>query len=294
MINDDAILLALNLAVTEAYDAGAALCNDMAAIIASQTQQTPDQRQAEVDRAQMALIAEWLAEHEPALYYGEHGGYGTHRSWTPCANVTHRSTGSRAKLRGWTPTMRTWRPSSSRRSSPGAPHRPTPTAWRCASHSSRQRSTPTATVRNRRSWTTGALPERARTRKEFLESLETGRRRFGSLDRSTRLAHRAGIRPRRRQRPGAQQAAFDAAKPAVDAGAGGTADRGFEVAPVADPGSGPRRRCSAGIRQWQAAVLDQARKPARIAAGRRRTAIAGAAPTRRIWTTGGVKRARSC
>ena len=29
--------LALNLAVTEAYDAGAALCNDMAAIIASQT-----------------------------------------------------------------------------------------------------------------------------------------------------------------------------------------------------------------------------------------------------------------
>ena len=24
----------------------------------------------------MVLIAEWLAEHEPALYYGEHGGYG--------------------------------------------------------------------------------------------------------------------------------------------------------------------------------------------------------------------------
>ena len=76
MINDDAILLALNLAVTEAYDAGASLCHDMAAIIASQTQQTPDQRQAEADRAQMALIAEWLAENEPALYYGEHGGYG--------------------------------------------------------------------------------------------------------------------------------------------------------------------------------------------------------------------------
>ena len=73
---DTAVALALNLAVSEAYDAGAALCNDMAAIIASQTQQTPDQRQAEADRAQMALIAEWLAENAPALYYSEHGGYG--------------------------------------------------------------------------------------------------------------------------------------------------------------------------------------------------------------------------
>ena len=89
-----AVRLCLRLAVQDAYGAGAALCNDMAAIIASQQiaildrdkeigsliqvlpPQTPDQRQAEADRAQMALIAEWLAEHEPALYYGEHGGYG--------------------------------------------------------------------------------------------------------------------------------------------------------------------------------------------------------------------------
>ena len=68
MINDDAILLALNLAVQEAYEAGRT--SGSAAIMQL------DQHQAEADRAQMALIAEWLAEHEPGLYYGEHGGYG--------------------------------------------------------------------------------------------------------------------------------------------------------------------------------------------------------------------------
>lgn len=87
ILSDDAILLALRLAVADAYEAGKNsqrkriqsiqdAHDRMAAIIAAQKTIGPELRQAEADRAQMALIAEWLAENEPALYYGEHGGYG--------------------------------------------------------------------------------------------------------------------------------------------------------------------------------------------------------------------------
>ena len=119
-----AVHLCLRLAVEDARAASAALCNDMAAIIASQQiaildrdkeigslirvppPQTPDQRQAEADQAQMALIAEWLAENAPALYYGEQGGYGgaiieaVRRRDDQIAELQERSPSS-------TPTMRT-------------------------------------------------------------------------------------------------------------------------------------------------------------------------------------------
>lgn len=64
-----AVRLALRLAIGEAYAAGAALADDLAAIVASQAQATPEQRQAESAINQIARLAEWLEANEPALYH---------------------------------------------------------------------------------------------------------------------------------------------------------------------------------------------------------------------------------
>ena len=93
---DTAVALALNLAVSEAYDAGGALQRH-GGHHRQPDQQTPDQRQAEADQAQMALIAEWLAENAPALYYSEHGGYGD-TIMDAVRKRDARSTGSRAEI----------------------------------------------------------------------------------------------------------------------------------------------------------------------------------------------------
>ena len=90
----------------------------------------------------MALIAEWLAENEPALYYGEHGGYGD-----AILDAVRRRDDQIAELQADRQDGRDNADLTAQSGRmPGAPHRPTPTAWRCASHSSRQRSTPTATA----------------------------------------------------------------------------------------------------------------------------------------------------
>jgi chromosome segregation ATPase len=67
VLSDDAIRLALSLAVQDAYAAGGALADDLAAIVASQAQATPEQRVAESAINQIGRLTEWLAEAEPAL-----------------------------------------------------------------------------------------------------------------------------------------------------------------------------------------------------------------------------------
>jgi hypothetical protein len=52
----------------DAYAAGAALADDLAAIVASQAQATPEQRAAESAISQIGRLTEWLTEEEPALY----------------------------------------------------------------------------------------------------------------------------------------------------------------------------------------------------------------------------------
>ena len=220
-INDDAILLALNLAVQEAYEAGAALCNDMAAIITSQTQQTPDQRQAEVDRAQMALIAEWLAEHEPALYYGEHGGYGDaildavrkrdaqiDGLQQEIARMDADNADLAAKLKQ---AQQSWSAAQA-----DADRLALRIAQQPAEIHANGNGAEPAFVDDWRFY----LSEQEQ---EFLESLETGRRRFGSLDRSTRLAIVQAFARGVGNGLAPTQAAFDAAKPAWMPGAGGIA-----------------------------------------------------------------------
>lgn len=66
-VSAGAARLALRLAIGDAYAAGTALADDLAAIVASQAQATPDQRQAESAISQIGRLTEWLAEEEPAL-----------------------------------------------------------------------------------------------------------------------------------------------------------------------------------------------------------------------------------
>ena len=227
-INDDAILLALNLAVTEAYDAGASLCHDLAAIIASQTQQTPDQRQAEADRAQMALIAEWLAENEPALYYGEHGGYGD-----AILEAVRRRDDQIAELQGEIAKMDadnadlTAKLKAAQQSWSAAQADADRLALRIAqqpaeihTNGNGNGAAPTE-VDDWRFYLTAA-------EQEFVESVETGRRRFGILERSTRLAIVQAFARHVGNGLPPTQAVFDAAKPAWMPGAGGIA-AGFGV-----------------------------------------------------------------
>lgn len=67
-LHGQAIALALRLAVQEAYAAGGALADDLAAIVASQAQPEPDQRVAESNQAQINRLNEWLEVNAPALY----------------------------------------------------------------------------------------------------------------------------------------------------------------------------------------------------------------------------------
>lgn len=60
----DAVLLALRLAIGDTWQE-----SQPAVPVAVM-------RQAEVDRQQIGIIAEWLAENEPALYHSIVGGYG--------------------------------------------------------------------------------------------------------------------------------------------------------------------------------------------------------------------------
>ncbi len=69
---DAAIALALRLAIGDAYDAGSALADDLAAIVASQAQpeRSPaDQRHAEQLQGQISRLNEWLEKYAPALYH---------------------------------------------------------------------------------------------------------------------------------------------------------------------------------------------------------------------------------
>lgn len=66
-LHGQAIALALRLAVQDAYAAGGALADDLAAIVASQVQPEPDRRAAESAINQIGRLNEWLAEEEPAL-----------------------------------------------------------------------------------------------------------------------------------------------------------------------------------------------------------------------------------
>lgn len=68
VLSDDAIRLAISLAVQDAYAAGGALADDLAAIVASHAQATPEQRQAEAAISQIGRLNEWLAEKSPARY----------------------------------------------------------------------------------------------------------------------------------------------------------------------------------------------------------------------------------
>ena len=228
MINDDAILLALNLAVTEAYDAGAALCNDMAAIIAAQKTIGPELRQAEADRAQMALIAEWLAEHEPALYYGEHGGYGDaildavrkrdaqiDGLQQEIARMDADNADLAAKLQNATLAWKSAQSDADRLALRIAQQ---PAGIHVNGNGNGAAQTE---VDDWRFYLTDA-------EQEFLESVETGRRRFGSLERSTRLAIAQAFTRHVGNGLPPTQAVFDAAKPAWMPGAGGIA-AGFGV-----------------------------------------------------------------
>ncbi len=67
-LSGDAVLLALRLAIGDAYAAGSALADDLAAIVASQQQPDPDQRQQESLQAQIGRLNDWLQVHEPGLY----------------------------------------------------------------------------------------------------------------------------------------------------------------------------------------------------------------------------------
>jgi hypothetical protein len=69
VLSDDAIRLAISLAVQDAYAAGGALADDLAAIVASQAQASPEQRVAESNQAQINRLNEWLAINAPALYH---------------------------------------------------------------------------------------------------------------------------------------------------------------------------------------------------------------------------------
>jgi len=64
-----AVRLALRLAIGDAFAAGAALADDLAAIVASQAQATPEQRQAESAINQIGRLNEWLEVNAPALYH---------------------------------------------------------------------------------------------------------------------------------------------------------------------------------------------------------------------------------
>ncbi len=69
--DQDAVRLALHLAISDAYGAGSALAKDLAAIVASQAQPErfpADQRYAEQLQAQINRLNEWLQEHEVGLY----------------------------------------------------------------------------------------------------------------------------------------------------------------------------------------------------------------------------------
>lgn len=69
---DTAIALALRLAIGDAYAAGSALADDLAAIVASQAtpERSPaDQRYAEQLQAQISRLNEWLQKYAPALYH---------------------------------------------------------------------------------------------------------------------------------------------------------------------------------------------------------------------------------
>lgn len=66
LTTQDALLTALDY-----RDQGLA---DLRQHCAALSQQAPDRRQAETDRRQISIIAEWLEEHEPALYHSPTGG----------------------------------------------------------------------------------------------------------------------------------------------------------------------------------------------------------------------------
>jgi hypothetical protein len=74
VLSDDAIRLALSLAVQDAFAAGAALADDLAAIVASQAaavghvSNVTDQRAAESAINQIGRLNEWLGTNAPALY----------------------------------------------------------------------------------------------------------------------------------------------------------------------------------------------------------------------------------
>jgi hypothetical protein len=61
--------MALRLAIGDAYAAGGALADDLAAIVASQAQAKPEQRQAEAAINQIGRLNEWLEVNAPALYH---------------------------------------------------------------------------------------------------------------------------------------------------------------------------------------------------------------------------------
>jgi hypothetical protein len=69
VLHGQAIALALRLAVQEAYAAGGALADDLAAIVASQVQPEPDRRAAESAINQIGRLNEWLEVNAPALYH---------------------------------------------------------------------------------------------------------------------------------------------------------------------------------------------------------------------------------
>lgn len=70
-LSGDAVLLALRLAIGDAYDAGGAVAADLVAIVAEQAipERSPaDQRYAEQLQAQISRLNEWLAAKAPSLY----------------------------------------------------------------------------------------------------------------------------------------------------------------------------------------------------------------------------------
>lgn len=72
-VSAGAARLALRLAIGDAYAAGGALADDLAAIVASQAQATPapgpDQRVVEHAFNQIARLNEWLEQHRHDLYW---------------------------------------------------------------------------------------------------------------------------------------------------------------------------------------------------------------------------------
>ena len=71
-LSGDAVLLALRLAIGDAYDAGSAVAADLVAIVAEQAtpERSPaDQRYAEQLQAQISRLNEWLEKYAPALYH---------------------------------------------------------------------------------------------------------------------------------------------------------------------------------------------------------------------------------